>query len=527
MNATRHPYFIIFILVFTALLWRPFLIGFYGDDFGLTRAESLLEGFFYDIERRERILYFIPIGLPRYYFGHNPVAWGFYALLFCALTPLALYSFFKALTLKLGHENQTATWSAAIGAVLYIFMPWSLTAVLWNTSNPHLVMVSMIALAGTTMLSGLSLALRSLLFVSLFSSASLMYESVWCAWVPLLLIKLSLDTQTERKDTFVMAVASIIAQTALVLNYLPSQGMQGTVKLTSGSVLTEKLNLFVENILLRLPFEMLSSMGIIGLVAIPIALYITYALFQNRAHTNNFKFWFIIVACISGIAGSIFIISLGNYRVAGTTEDGRTLSVSSFWLALMVTLVSSAILTKGTRRARMAGIGILVMIVISFFLRAGDWVKGYTFQQKVIASVPAEEIIRLTEIDESAVLLIEFDTPMHVFHGMHNNRGTQFVSKEIQRQTGKYIFAFPANGRLAQTLMEGTHIYQMNCVNPDELITTYRKNFNPTSLIFWHVGTGQVRRITPPFEYGCTRTIEKNESLGELLYPFMGNPRRF
>jgi uncharacterized membrane protein YhaH (DUF805 family) len=304
--------------------------------------------------------------------------------------------------------------------------------------------------------------------------------------------------------------------------------MQGRVKMNGDFALGYKLNLFVENVLVRFPFEIISSMGVIGLVAIPFVLFITYWLFKNRIHYASSQFWLIILCSLAGIVGGIFIISMGNYRVAGTTEDGRTLTVVSFWMALMITLIASVLITnKEWHLIRRTSILVCGLIIAAFFLRSSDWVRGYFYQNRVIATIPADKIIQMTEGIDDPVLLVEFDTPLHLFHGMHNNRGTQFISKEIKRQTGQYIFSLPANGRIIRTLLDGTHLQQYNCINSTELVANYAGIYDPSALIFWHVGTGELRKVTPPFNYGCTRTIHQYEYLGELLYPFMGNPRRF
>lgn len=530
MRAKLNPYSVVFFGVALALIWRPFLIGFYGDDYGLTTADSLMDALFYDTGRRERILYFIPIALPRYVFGHNSIAWGIWSVFFSALTAVSVFSFFKSVLSRLSGLGDVAIPASMVGAGMYLFMPWSLTPVLWSTSISLLVMVSLLALAGTVLFSHLRVSFKTIIFAALFSSASLMYESVWGAWIPLLLIKLVLDTPQHRPETAIVGLGAVVAQMLLVINYLPSLGMQSTVKGGEGFSLISKLYLFLENIAFRLPFEIISSMGVFGLVSIVPLLVVFVVLFKNRSCCGDGRFWGVVLACLAGILGGVFVISLGNYRVAGTTEDGRTLFMVSFWLALLVTLVTGVLLSYPWRIARWAGVFVGVMVLIGFMFRAGDWVKGYVFQRETIASVPTEKIAQLAgyvdTLDENGnatVLLVEFGTPMHVFHGMHNNRGTRFITDEIRKRTGLTFFTVPANGRVWGSEWDGKRLIQPTCARGDEI----REDYPARSVIFWNVATGEVQKLSPSFSHGCTRPVQRFEFLGELLYPFMGNPRRF
>lgn len=530
MTTKLNPYFVVFVTVCIGLAWRPFLIGFYGDDYSITQTDSFVNAFIYDGGgRRERILYALPIAIPRYLFGHEPIGWGIYAVILSGLTAIAVCSYFKAVLSRLDGLENAARPAAILAATLFIFMPWSLTPVLWNTNASLLVMVGLLALAGMVSLSSLSLALRTILFTAAFSSASLIYESIWCAWIPLLLIKLALDTPAQRRDTMVMFAASLLAQAALVANYLPSYGLEGRVKLDGDLAIGYKAQLFLENLIIRLPFEVVSSMGVIGLATIPLVLFVLIQLVKRRKTFTNTKFMCVLAACGAGIVGGVFIISIGNYRVAGTTEEGRTMFVLSFWMAFIVALTAAVLMTKNDRpwtRARTAGLVIVAMIVTGFYLRAGDWVRGYFYQREIIAAAPAEEIARVAD-GERPLLLVEFDTPLHLFHGMHNNRGTNFLAEDINRRTGKNFFAFPATGRLHKTVLDETHLYQVNCIKTSEIVSDYAGIFAPKSMVFWNAKTGEVRKVTSPFSYGCTRKVRPYESLGELLYPFMGNPRRF
>ena len=186
-----NPYVVIFCTVFLALIWRPFLIGFYGDDYSHTIAQSWEQALFYG--RRERLFYFFPLAFPRYVFGHDNVGWGFYAITISGFTAISLYAFFNAVLIRMPAFERYAKWSAMAGAVLYIFMPWSLAPVLWDTALSQLVMVALLALAGTVLFSNLAVWGKTFLFVALFSVASLTYETVWGAWIPIVLIKLLLE----------------------------------------------------------------------------------------------------------------------------------------------------------------------------------------------------------------------------------------------------------------------------------------------------------------------------------------------
>lgn len=527
-----YPYLAVFAFVCIALSWRPFLIGFYGDDFSHANAESLAQALFYG--RQERFLYFFPIALPRYVFGHDPIGWGVYAIVICGLTAVILFSLFRAILCRLENLSAHAPPAAMAGAVLYILMPWSLAPVLWNTGLSQLVMVALMALAGTVLFSRVSLGIKSALFVALFSASTLIYETIWGAWIPLILIKLSLDAPQQRKETFTITAWAVLAQIALILNYLPSYGLEGRVMSSGGIDLAHKLSLYLENVVFRFPFEVVSSMGVVGLFATPFFLYALFGLFKHKREKTDAKFWLVVASCIAGILGGILIVTLGNYRITATSDDARFLSVVSLWLALLVSMAASILAANASRAVRVASYIVYVSIILAFFLRAGEWVQGYFFQRDVLASIPAEKIAQLIKSNQKTtaispdfrnnMLLVEFSSPTHIFHGLHNNRGTNFISAEITKQTGIDIFTLPTNRRVLKTGLDGTRLYQHRCLDTSDYIWNFD---NPNHMIvFWHYGTGEVRKVNAPFEYGCTRTIERYEFLWELLYPFAGNPRR-
>lgn len=526
------PYVIVFFTIIIALIWRPYLIGFYGDDYSLAIANSWEDALFYG--RRERFFYFFPIAIPRYYFGYDQVGWGWYAITITGMVAMSLYSFFKSVLSRLTESQESATKAAIASAILYIFMPWSITPVLWNTGLSQLVMVGLMAIAGTVLFSRLSTFWKSVLFVSLFTISSLIYETIWGAWIPLILIKFILDTLPERRQTFIIAGWSMLTQIGLAINYLPSFGVTGRVMAGGEFKLLNKLVLLVENIFVRFPFEVLSSMGVFGLAAVPFVIFILYWIFKRKSELTKQQFWLVMLACIAGILGSITVVTLGNYRITATTDDARFLSAVSMWISLMIGMVISLTISNGTKNLRTAGCVVYVLIVIAFFVRSNDWVQGYLFQRYVIDIVPVEEITKL--LDEPIIvktaesvstvypaLIVEFDTPLHLFHGWGNTRGITFISRKIKNETGKEVEGIPAEGRIWKTIMDGSRTYQLRCANLKEVEGEF---IAVASAVYWRIKTGEVRKISPPFTTGCTRTINRFEFLGELLYPFMGNPRR-
>ncbi|PCI40936.1 MAG: hypothetical protein COB46_05560 [Rhodospirillaceae bacterium] len=528
------PYVIVFLTVFIGLIWRPFFIGFYGDDVPLAIADTFEEALFYG--RRERFLYFFPIAIPRYFFGHDQISWGWYAITVAGLTAAALFSFFKAVLSKLSGTTKNATFAAGASAILYIFLPWSIAPVLWNTALSQLAMVGLLALAGTALFSRFSALKKAFVFVTLLVLSSLIYETIWGAWIPLILIKLSLDTSTERQETYKVFAAAVVAQIGLIANYLPSYGMEGRVLSGGGLKLSAKLSLFAENVFIRFPFEVLSSMGVIGLMAAPLFMFVLFKLYQRRSEfLKGPSMLLVILACVAGIMGGILVVTLGNYRITGTTDEARFLSAISIWLCLMFGMLSSLVLSLRAKNIQIVTTAVYVLIIAAFFLRASDWGRGHSYQRDVIASVPVEAIAKLIEplenqgatinFDiEQTVLLVELGAPMHLFHGLDNSRGLQFVSQKIESETGKSVVGLFVNNRLWKTTVQGTELSRARCANPEELVGG--KAVNAPQFIFWSYKTGEVRKISQSFQQGCTRTIQRYEFLGELLYPFMGNPRR-
>lgn len=526
------PAAVVFLTVVIALCWRPFLIGFYGDDFSHTTATSFEDALFYG--RRERLLYFFPIAIPRYFFGHDHIGWGLYAIIVSGLTAAALYAFYRSVLVRFADLAPYATPAAMAGAILYIFMPWSLTPVLWNTGLSQLVMVALLALAGWALFSSLPLKSKAATFVILFSVSSLIYETIWGAWIPLIMIKFALDTHEQRRETAVITAWSVLAQLALIANYLPSYGVTGRVMSKGDIALGYKASLFVENATVRFPFEVLSSMGILGILVTPFLIYVLYGLLKHRKSYSTHRLWLVFLSCLAGILGGILVVTLGNYRISATSDDARFLSVVSIWLSLLVALIAAVIWSKKLNTIRISSYIIYVLIIASFFLRAGEWVQGYFYQREAIRSVPVEQIRQLVQDAQTdgrksprqtkIILLVEFDTPTTIFHGLDNNRGTNFISEKIKATTGIELFTIPTNRRILKTVFEGTHLYQYRCLNKSDFL--WNDDDPAYFIMFWHVETGELRQVSSPFSYGCTRQVHPWEVLLEFLYPFSGNPRR-
>lgn len=290
----------------------------------------------------------------------------------------------------------------------------------------------------------------------------------------------------------------------------------------------------MENIFVRFPFEVLTSMGVAGLAATPFLLFILHWFFKHRIELSSTRVWFVAVSCLLGILGGILVVTLGNYRVTATTDDARFLSAVSLWLSLLIGIIASILLSHGSKNVRISGYVVYALIVTAFFMRSNDWVQGYLFQRHVIASVPVEKIANLVDRpaiefgleaanDMRPILLVEFDTPLHLFHGWGNQQAVSFITRKIRDQTGKAFFGLPADGRLWKTVVDGTRLYQPRCANPEEITGDYVVR---SEVVYWRIKTGEVHKISSPFSTGCTREIRRFEVLGELLYPFMGNPRR-
>lgn len=534
MKIRINPYVIVFFTILVTLVWRPFLIGFYGDDYSNVAAKTLGEAFFW--ERRDRLLYFFPLGIPRYLFGLDPIGWGFYAITVASLTGMALYSFIKSVLDRLAGFERYAQISSIAGAVLYFFMPWSIASVLWNSALCQLAMVALLALSGTTLFSQKSLPVKSVLFVAFFSSASLIYETVWGGWIPLILMKLALDDSDSRKETAIITGFSILAQAALIVNYLPSVGINARVMSGGSLSLGYKIELFFENIFVRFPFEVLSSMGLLGGVALPFVGYVAFWLFKNREKFYSKSILYVGLACLAGIVGGILVVTLGNYRITATTDDARFLAITSMWITLLIAMSANVVLSYGTFYVRVACYFLYGLVIVSFFVRASTWVEGFFFQRTVLENVPMERIVSFLHVNkdnnekrsgeqvkEPPVILMVLNSPAGIFHGMNNTRGAGAVANMIENFVGVRPLIIPTNDRVWRTVFTGSRIYQQNCASPQERINETATR----SFVYWDVLTNNVQKIDAHFNRGCERSIHRYEALYELLYPIMANPRRW
>ncbi len=209
LGALRPGLWILPVSVLLSLyLYRPFVLGFYSDDWGML-VETTRYGGPFSIERLSyawqtfaRPLMNLEVWLASSVFGSSTVAWHFFLLALAAVS----YVMLRRLLLELGARPAVAT----IASTAWLLFPWALGYRVWPICSAVL-MSTIFFLAGSTAL------LRKRLWPALawYAASLLMYEAFYFAFLPFLFI-LAMSPTSRRWALYRAAPLLISLQILLV-----------------------------------------------------------------------------------------------------------------------------------------------------------------------------------------------------------------------------------------------------------------------------------------------------------------------
>jgi hypothetical protein len=383
IRAVRLGLWLLPLLTFASLyLYRPFVLGFYSDDWGLL-LEATHHGGPFSLERFDftwqtfaRPLMNIQIWLASSILDGSAVAWHFLLLILVAITCLLL----RKLILALGARPAVAT----LASTLWLLFPWALGYRVWPVCTA-------ILFSATFFLAGSLALLKRRLWTSLawYAASMLTYEAFYFAFLPLLLI-LAFSPETRRW--------ALRRATPLLLTLQIGMGVLNRLAAHFAPDLGKS---FRSDCILRFGWMVVRSPltlseGIAGgrvLGIITVLLLILFALvgaFRTKSRERRVS----LLAAVIGFAIACFVLALAGYMLAALNTASRTFVCVDIWVLVILALAwdrppESRRMKEGLLVAMTA---VFLILGVSTVLQANLWQRLWTTEQTVLRAVPVEEV---------------------------------------------------------------------------------------------------------------------------------------
>jgi hypothetical protein len=406
-------------IVAACVIWQPFVLGFYLDDWALwvdgsTKGSplSLTRLLYMNFTNPAR-----PGCLPGRFlgsslFGPHPLLWqGALLLVNCAVA-VSIVLAARALTHARTPVDRTIT---ATAGLCWLLLPWNAAARFWSALLPNTLMIAAQGLLCVLLVRGWEKNRpRPLAVGALYLWICLSYEAFYLQWIPLILIGLVLwkSKRTALRPVLVSGIALIAAQclAGLWFLYTKRAGYR-----TAMPVLLDWNEIARTNLLKVVPStlgsvsEISTEFVFCGLIVIAMWLVAHVRSFRrpsDRSAGNASG----LLAGISIFGGLVSVVaySVAGRTVAATGVDTRSLGVFNFWL-----LVAGAVLTAFTMERLSGAPRLAFALALAAFglclsvgqvLRASDWAIAWSLQKKILAETPISDL-RRTEPDARIILV--------------------------------------------------------------------------------------------------------------------------
>jgi hypothetical protein len=404
------PIAIIFAIWIAFISWRPWVLGFYHDDWSLLTVTSayghgLLEGVY------TRPLNFALGYLGVLLFGENTFTWHAYGVLLVLATTVGIYGACNAITKQIfdGNVARKASVIASLGWMLY---PWSLGYTAWPVMFPGLVAIALFASALNNVgdFSTSSSKVRWAAFK--ITIASLIYEAFWFAFIPMTIIFLALNKQYQWQKSRTVFLTLGMPQILLVVwNQMMTYWGVGGGK---------QINLGWLEVVMYLPVRLLSSFSgnrFLSICLCVIALYLLWILIKRSRNSRNISL--ILGACIIGITLSVVLYALAGYAISMTGIFSRSTIVINVWLSIAISIIAGIIISSSTTLIS-SRIAALVILIGLFRLGWGNvhetsrWAASWVDQKQLINRLSQ---INLDVIQGNSILVMDLPKNRDIVEG--------------------------------------------------------------------------------------------------------------
>lgn len=151
--ADRRIYIFWALASLAALAWRPFVLGFYVDDWFFLLVPDLTTAAFsaerwaaLELAQNRPVFRFVGFLLGST-LPPSPMVWHLYVVAIVFATSLALYHFCSSF-LRLVFTPRTSIWAASIASVFWLVFPWGAPINFWPTGTIALISIIALCLSG-------------------------------------------------------------------------------------------------------------------------------------------------------------------------------------------------------------------------------------------------------------------------------------------------------------------------------------------------------------------------------------------
>jgi hypothetical protein len=499
----RWGYFSAGILVIL-LVWlvayarRPFLLGFYHDDWALG-VGGVYHGAAFSLERLswylkwdasrpvEMVVCFLFSSLG----GDSPFLWHLLSAFTALGVALTLRAFLRSMLRLLG--NETELWVGDLGAALWLVLPWTLGATAFVTLNTSLFSGICFALCGCVLFDAWRRGKSGWWLASVFYLlGALTYENFYGQFVVLLLIGFVAGAHRRiGTRAFILSAVALGAAQALAFGW-----NQVYRHVASSAVVKEATTSwlpYIKGSIKWLPIKLLDAAAEVQLPLVALLAAWLVILCVSLAQVSRDKrrqvLW-IIALCGLGAVLTAVVLAFGRYSFETRGVFSRTTLALSFWLVIGFAVAHCLLSSIWKKIAIGATCGIVALLAVSQFFRVNEWAHVWRIQQQILAAAPLTELLKT---DSNAVIL--YDGPFEhagvvVFGASWDiTPAMNHTHPELTRDGVR--LQFTPNRRDWVTVWDGQALLQTN--------PTLVFRVEPSEVWLWNFPKGELTKLQPPW----------------------------
>lgn len=393
------------VAVFLCVVWQPFALGFYLDDWGVSADAAQVGaafskarfGYFYSVDPSRPAL--VPFRyLLSSLLGDHTLLWQGSLLLVNVFVAFTLIRLICLLT-----RAKTPSKATVFGVGLcWLLFPWNAAARFWPVLLPNVFALGIFGMLCTHLIQGWYMQKhRAVMAAGIYLWLCLSYEAFYFQWIPIVLLggALILAGRTRLGDVTRTAAGLMLAQVCALAWYMSSKSLVATQKpVSSGWSELLKANLlnlipviFASAAEIKIPFTICAI-----LLASVIIVVCWKALFSLKGAAAVRHTSVLTLVCLAGGLLSVFAFTLGGRPVAPTGVETRSLMLFTFWVTIVAGILTLFTIEHLAVRGRTTFFVILgafgTTLAVSDLLRAGDWATAWRLQQKILREAPVEEL---------------------------------------------------------------------------------------------------------------------------------------
>lgn len=498
---------IIFILTtwLISVSWRPFLFGFYHDDWSTINlpidSTPLIQLLSDDITRP---IYVLIIYALRLIFGPNAFVWQAFDAIINLVCSLSIYMLFVSVMKSPSANDFSVRIGGGGAAILWLLFPWAFGYSAWPIMSPPMIGMALTCI-GLSMLfleeAKTSYKIFGAVFVVL---AWLIYEAFWFVWVPFAVISFLRELKNKnirRQYLISISILGLMQTFAILLNRVLS-----SVSKASKTFNISMFDTFVSNVEL-LPAKLKDLLGnmyyLLGLVLIFLIIAAITASYKRKKSIYAF---FSCLSLLFGFIGAVLLYSAAGYTLELKGLFSRTMICTSLYLAFFGGVLLQLASSDKSRITRYVSIFLTSIIAIVFFVTSVNeskyWINSWKAQKEIIENLPISMVellepdsIVLANIDRS---IIHYDT----FGAYWDISGLVYTRIKINKAAfNNHAYATVLQKEKWYTTWDGNEVVQYFCDNLNQPLWKLKA----TKAYIWNYPQPELHLLEKPFKSGCER----------------------